>query len=577
MIHATNDLAGDWFKWLVSSSWQVGLFVVLVACLCLVLKKGSPRLRHGLWLLALLKMFLPPSLSVVTGIGHWLMPDIAAREAGATVMLGAVMTGIPQTAADLHNMQMPQGLSGAAQWMLIWSIGVLAFFVFVLLRYRKATEAMRSNISIDEGPLRIALEKSAIKLGLLHLPDLYVTDTITSPLLFGILRPSIVLPRTLTSTASETELMAALSHELTHFRRRDVWVGWLQIVAQGLFWFHPLVWWANRRIRDSREECCDEAVLSDAGVTPAHYGEAMMRVLTSSKAKSLAGATFLGVFERGTNLQNRLEQIMNYETKRSFGWASKALLLVVATVLLPMAPGATGRLGAEDVAATNKASTGQAPKLVTSTPAIGQTDVKVSLDEIRVTFDRDMGKGMSWTGGPPLFPPVDKSRKAQWIDRRTCALPVKFERGKFYRLGINARSFQNFRSSDGVPVEPIDFYFVTEDASKDVLAMAEKPKVVELSPANDGTDVDPKTRSVSVTFNIPMSAGMSWTGGGANFPTIPAGRSAKWSKDRKTCTLPVELAPKRKYRLGLNSKSFRNFQSEHGISLDPVVYEFETK
>ncbi|MFH1147946.1 MAG: RNA polymerase sigma factor, partial [Pseudomonadota bacterium] len=68
----------------------------------------------------------------------------------------------------------------------------------------------------------------------------------------------------------------------------------------------------------------------------------------------------------------------------------------------------------------------------------------------------------------------------------------------------------------------------------------------------------------------------SWTGGGAEYPTVPEGERPHWTEDRRTCILPVLLQPNRQYRLGLNSPSNRNFQSAAGVPLDPVIYTFRT-
>ena len=80
-----------------------------------------------------------------------------------------------------------------------------------------------------------------------------------------------------------------------------------------------------------------------------------------------------------------------------------------------------------------------------------------------------------------------------------------------------------------------------------------------------------------MTFNMPMGGGMSWTGGGPEFPEIPEGKSPKWSADGKTCKLPVSLKSGQAYRLGLNSRSHNNFQSAAGVPLEPVVYMFQTR
>jgi len=218
------------------------------------------------------------------------------------------------------------------------------------------------------------------------------------------------------------------------------------------------------------------------------------------------------------------------------------------------------------------------PTIVFTTPKIGATDVDPKLNELSVTFDRDMQSGMSWTGGPPLFPPVDKSKQAHWQDKRTCILPVKkLAWGQYYRVGINSTSHQNFRSAGGTPVLPAVLYFVTAGANADVKRRVRAPRILQFEPKNGATDVDPDTKVLSVAFSVPMdTGGMSWTGEGPHFPPIDQARKAQWSADKRTCTLPVNLKPGWHYRCGLNSLHHINFQSEWGVPLQPVVYEFTT-
>lgn len=584
---AIDQFAQSWFRWIVASSWQLALLIVVVSVLVVALRKASPKLRHALWLLVLVKVFLPPTLALPTGIGSWglgglsdsaevterLMETIGAAEAAPDPQAEFTETEQADVAAT--------GPSIALLLMLVWGIGAILFWVMVAIRYQTLAHAIRGTPAIDEGPLRVAMERSAIALGIDHSPELRVTDALTSPFLFGVVHPCVVLPKQFVSDATDDELSAVLTHELVHLRRRDTWIGWLQVVAQGLFWFHPFMWWASRQLRHEREEACDESVLQDGGIAPVSYGESMMRVLTSAKARSLADGSLIGVFERGTNLQIRLEQIMNFKaTKKSFGWLSKIAVVCAAAILLPMASGVSEPLDAQDTRVARATPAGEStpyPQIVKTIPKVGATEVRTSMKAIRVTFDRDMSKGMSWTGGPPLFPPTDSSQKARWIDNRTCILPVKLERGKFYRVGINSKSYQNFQSTDGTPTPPIAIYFATQGAPPDVVARAKTPEIVKLSPANGASNVDPNIKSISVTFNMPMGGGMSWTGGGENFPAIPSGAKPKWSRDKLTCRLPVKLKSSHSYRLGLNSRSHNNFQSDAGVPLQPVVYEFKTK
>jgi hypothetical protein len=405
-------------------------------------------------------------------------------------------------------------------------------------------------------------------------------------MLVGVLRPMIVLPESIVARLSAEDLRIVLAHELVHWRRRDTGTGWLQVFVQGVFWFHPLVWWANARIRHERECACDETVLREANCDRDGYGEAIVRVLTAARGRSLATANMVGVFERDSQLQLRLEEIMSFDPKkRRFGWLSRAALAAAALVLLPMA---VPRVAADDAGSATNGATGTSsrdlpktdwPAIVSTKPAVGSTDVDPKLREISVTFDRDMNvTSYSWTGGEPFFPPSPPdATSAMWINKRTCVLPVELKRGSFYRVGVNSSSFQNFQSELGVPAETSAIYFTTAGANRAIASRVRVPKVVTLSPAIGAMNVDPATAVIRATFDMPMDVkSFSFTGGGPTFPKTPSGAKPRWSRDGKICTMAVELSPGTRYELGLNSVTHKNFASKWGVPLEPVRYEFQT-
>lgn len=104
----------------------------------------------------------------------------------------------------------------------------------------------------------------------------------------------------------------------------------------------------------------------------------------------------------------------------------------------------------------------------------------------------------------------------------------------------------------------------------------ETPVVTKLEPANGAKGVDAAAvRELSVTFDIDMDTeSFSWCGGGETFPETTG--KPKWIDDR-TCILPVELEPGKSYVLGINAPSFKGFQSEAGVPVEPLTYKFSTK
>ncbi|MRR52756.1 MAG: hypothetical protein EG825_17945, partial [Rhodocyclaceae bacterium] len=129
--------------------------------------------------------------------------------------------------------------------------------------------------------------------------------------------------------------------------RRELLSGWLQILVQALFWFHPLVWFAGAQLRHERECACDEAALESGCSQARRYGESLLKVLLAARGRSAVAMGFLGIFERNTRLQRRLEEIMNQETRvRRLGWWGWVSLAVFALLCLPMA--ALSQKGAPD-------------------------------------------------------------------------------------------------------------------------------------------------------------------------------------------------------------------------------------
>ncbi|MCK4298142.1 MAG: Ig-like domain-containing protein, partial [Planctomycetes bacterium] len=226
----------------------------------------------------------------------------------------------------------------------------------------------------------------------------------------------------------------------------------------------------------------------------------------------------------------------------------------------------------EEASAPAAARTEGPPRIVSTAPPAGATDVDPHLSEISVAFDRDMARGFSWTGGGQVYPEV--TDRPQWVDNRTCVLPVKLEEGRYYRVGINSKSHRNFKAAYGAPALPTAIYFCTKGSSDQTKQKVQVPEVVRLVPANGAKDVSPETKEIQVTFSVPMGGGFSWTGGGANYPKGTG--NPYWSDDGKTCTRPVRLRPGWNYRLGLNSPSHNNFRSRWGVPLPRVLWTFST-
>jgi len=173
--------------------------------------------------------------------------------------------GLPQRSA----LSSPLELVRPAAPLLtgVYCIGV-AVMLLRLARGIWGGHRLRRSATIIEDKTLIALTaEQARRIGLRFTPLLGWCNRISVPVVVGIVKPMILLPATLASGLSADQLQVLLTHELAHVRRYDLLVNMSQQVIQALLFFHPVVWWVNRRISIERENCADDAVLA-AGWQP---------------------------------------------------------------------------------------------------------------------------------------------------------------------------------------------------------------------------------------------------------------------------------------------------------------------
>jgi beta-lactamase regulating signal transducer with metallopeptidase domain len=568
--------ATRWFlPWLWQASCQASVVILLVLALQWLLRKQLPaRWSHALWLLVVFRLVLPFSVETRFSLFNWIANPGGTRLSAEFAEAGAATSPGPDSTASEASLAVAvPTLNPWMAWLAgIWLAGAVALPCYsVLATWRLGRKVWAQRPVTDQAVLNL-LEDCKQEMRVRTPLSLIETSAVSGPALLGFIRPRLLLPAGLISAFSRPELRYVFLHELGHVKRGDIILNWLITVPLCLHWFNPLVWFAFHRMRADREVACDALALSHAGDTENRsYGQTIIKLLENFSRPVMAPA-LAGILETKNQMQRRISMIAKF--KKTSGWPvfAASACAVLALVTLTDANSAQPAGGASR-AADDKGP----PQIASTTPAVGATEVDPALTEIIVTFDRDMGGGFSWTGGGPDYPPTPAGQKAIWRDKRTCVLPVKLEAGRYYRVGINSTSYQNFRSAAGTPARPSAVYFTTRGASEELKTKAQKPQIVGLTPKNGAQDVDPNLKEIRITFNVPMGGGFSWTGGGENYPTIPGGKKPYWTEDKKTCVLPVQLKPGWEYRLGLNSPSHKNFQSSGGVPLDPVVLIFKTR
>ena len=323
--------------------WQSGLLIAVVLAVDLLLaRKVRAAVRHALWLVVLVKLLLPPSLALPTGAAWWLVP---AKPAVKSPMPRFQMVTTDEVAPaergfPVASVVLPPARLDRAGWMLLAGGGVsLGLLGWLMYRWGQVVRRVRRAKPVGElagtvgGDLRWEEMSHGYRVKLVEEP--------MSPAVCGLFRPVILLPRMLAERLTTGQLRAVLLHEVMHLRRWDIWTNCAQAVLQILYWWHPLVWMANGRMRRLREEAVDDAVVVALGGEGEVYAPTLLEVAKLAFRRPTLSLGLVGIMESKSALRQRVERLMTLRTPRRAGLSMVSVLSILAfsAVAVPMGQG----------------------------------------------------------------------------------------------------------------------------------------------------------------------------------------------------------------------------------------------
>jgi TonB family protein len=258
IIFKIENIAQQWFALMTTSSIQLGLFLLLIFIITSIFKKQSAKFLYLVWLIGLLKIFIPPTIK------------LPAFFSNATIILDNQIPSL--LIPEIHVVSASSAtLSYQGYLFLAWAAVVLTLFcywLFQLIRFR--VKVTGTSIEIMDQNLfdtRI-LNGDRVRI--------FTGANISMPFTKGIFQPKIYLPES-TLSWQVNELNALILHEYAHIKRKDLFFITLQNIMQMLFFFHPLVWLANRQISRYREKACDDFAIHDLQGKATEYGRLLLK------------------------------------------------------------------------------------------------------------------------------------------------------------------------------------------------------------------------------------------------------------------------------------------------------------
>ena len=348
-IETLNYSGGTFLDFAWPIAWQSGLLIAaLLAFDFLFRRQIRASVRYAVWLVVLVKLILPPTLALPTSPAWWLLhqpPVIQIQPQMQNYTVSYDDESLPPASLNpLPAYVPPKPAMTCAAWLLVLSAATsTGLLAWLLIRWWQITRRV-SRAKTSERLTSIAAQTRLLAGVRAHPPVKLTADTM-SPAVCGLFRPAILIPQTLAENFSDEQLRAVLLHELIHLRRRDVWLNFLQSLLQIVYWWHPLVWLANARIRRVREEAVDDAVMLALASGAEAYAPTLLQVAKLALNRPLVSLGLVGIMESRSALRQRIERLVDFRPPRRAGLTLVSIfgILAFTAVAVPMggAPGAT--------------------------------------------------------------------------------------------------------------------------------------------------------------------------------------------------------------------------------------------
>ena len=210
----------------------------------------------------------------------------------------------------------------------VWAL-IAGYFLFGVVTAVWHLRRLRKSCDpIDSCELDPIIQETLRRYRMERTVELCTSDQVKVPTAIGLMNPAVIVPRWVMSELSAPELNQILLHELAHLRRRDDWTNLIQQVVKALFFFHPAVWWIEKRIALEREMACDDAVLAQID-SPRAYAECLANLAERSfirRSLALAQAA-LG---RVRQTSQRIAEILDVNRPKGSAGAWKPAVWLVA-------------------------------------------------------------------------------------------------------------------------------------------------------------------------------------------------------------------------------------------------------
>ncbi|MEB8704437.1 M56 family metallopeptidase, partial [Bacillus cereus] len=348
------------FDWMIETSIMASILVGLILCIKVLFRnKLTPRWQYMLWIILIIRLVLPWSpdssysiysvltykidnayISIQNPVASLLtkermqelkdIDDTKVLTKEDTYTSSSTQTDqTNKTQTHNNEKQDDETVPFYTICIYIWLTGVILLSFATFIMNRRLLLYIKKQPDITDQKIVRIFEKCKQSMSVERDIPLLVSGKVSSPTVFGFIRPKLLLSTVHMKVLDEQQLRYIFHHELAHIKRRDVGVNWLMYGLLILNWFNPILWYAYSCMREDQELACDALALTCIDLEEQiAYGHTIISLLEhySSYYQVPSVANFS---KNKRMLKRRILMIKKFQ-KKSYRWSALGVVAIIA-------------------------------------------------------------------------------------------------------------------------------------------------------------------------------------------------------------------------------------------------------
>ncbi|MGG2014678.1 M56 family metallopeptidase [Bacillus sp. S10(2024)] len=350
------------FDWVIETSIMASILVGLILCVKILLRnKITPRWQYMLWMILIVRLLLPwlpdssysiySLLSYSSGVSEIFQKDTtpaiqqksvsedkanhSVATKGDNYKSNSVNAMKESDQIDSNKKKEDTTFSVYKVTLYIWLFGVAILATITCITNRRLYSYIKKQSNITDEKIVGIFENCKQSMGIKKQIPLRLAGKISSPTVFGLFRPRVLLSSRHMKVLNEQQLQYIFYHELSHLKRRDIAVNWVLYSLIILNWFNPILWYAYSCMREDQELACDAFALtfieSEEQIA---YGHTIITLLEHYSSYYQA-PNLANLSRNKRTLKRRILMIKKFQ-KKSYRWSVLGIIAIVAVASISL-------------------------------------------------------------------------------------------------------------------------------------------------------------------------------------------------------------------------------------------------